>query len=61
MKVCLVNALFYPFSGGVEKHMLELSRELVRQGVDVTIVTPGSRAPRRTRRWTALRCTEFPA
>jgi len=39
MKVCLVNALFHPFSGGVEKHMLELSRELVRQGVDVTIVT----------------------
>jgi glycogen synthase len=39
MKVCLVNALFYPFSGGVEKHMLELSRELVKQGVDVTIVT----------------------
>ncbi len=39
MKVCLVNALFHPFSGGVEKHMLELSRELVRQGVDVTVVT----------------------
>jgi glycosyltransferase involved in cell wall biosynthesis len=39
MKVCLVNALFHPFSGGVEKHMLELSRELVKQDVDVTIVT----------------------
>jgi len=39
MKICLVNALFHPFSGGVEKHMLELSRELARQGVDVTIVT----------------------
>ncbi|HTY91689.1 MAG TPA: glycosyltransferase family 4 protein [Methanocella sp.] len=39
MKVCLVNALFHPFSGGVEKHMLELSQELVRQGVDVTVVT----------------------
>lgn len=39
MKVCLVNALFHPFSGGVEKHMLELSQELVNQGVDVTIVT----------------------
>lgn len=39
MKVCLVNALFLPFSGGIEKHMHGLSRELVRQGVDVTIVT----------------------
>lgn len=39
MRVCLVNALFHPFSGGVEKHMLELSQELVRQGVDVTVVT----------------------
>ncbi|HTX44318.1 MAG TPA: glycosyltransferase family 4 protein [Methanocella sp.] len=39
MKICLVNALFYPFSGGVEKHMYELSRELVRLDVDVTVVT----------------------
>jgi glycosyltransferase involved in cell wall biosynthesis len=39
MKICLVNALFHPFSGGVEKHMYELSRELVKQGVDVTVVT----------------------
>lgn len=39
MRICIVNALFHPFSGGVEKHMYELSRELVRQGVDVTIVT----------------------
>jgi glycosyltransferase involved in cell wall biosynthesis len=39
MRVCLVNALFHPFSGGIEKHMYELSRELVRLGVDVTVVT----------------------
>ncbi len=39
MKICLVNALFHPFSGGVEKHMYELSRELVSQSVDVTMVT----------------------
>jgi glycosyltransferase involved in cell wall biosynthesis len=39
MRICLVNALFHPFSGGVEKHMYELSRELVKQGVDVTIIT----------------------
>lgn len=39
MRICIVNALFHPFSGGVEKHMYELSRELVRQGVEVTIIT----------------------
>lgn len=39
MRICLANALFHPFSGGVEKHMYELSRELVKQGVDVTVVT----------------------
>ncbi|MDI6896449.1 glycosyltransferase family 4 protein [Methanocella conradii] len=39
MKICLVNALFHPFSGGVEKHMYELSRELARQNVDVTVLT----------------------
>ena len=39
MKICLVNALFHPFSGGVEKHMLELSRELANLGVDVSVLT----------------------
>jgi glycosyltransferase involved in cell wall biosynthesis len=39
MRICLANALFHPFSGGIEKHMYELARELVRQGVDVTVVT----------------------
>jgi glycosyltransferase involved in cell wall biosynthesis len=39
MKVCLVNALFHPFTGGIEKHMLELSSRLVKRGVDVTVLT----------------------
>lgn len=39
MKICLVNALFHPFAGGVEKHMYGLSRELADLGVDVTVVT----------------------
>jgi Glycosyltransferase len=39
MRICLVNALFYPFCGGIEKHMFGLSRELVKQGHDVTIIT----------------------
>ncbi|HUL62632.1 MAG TPA: glycosyltransferase family 4 protein [Methanocella sp.] len=47
MRICLVNALFHPFAGGVEKHMYELSRALVRQGVEVAVVTtrlPGTPA-----------------
>ncbi len=39
IKVCIVNALFSPFMGGVEKHMLELSKHLVKQGVEVHVMT----------------------
>lgn len=39
MRICLVNALFHPFQGGIEKHIYELSRGLIRHGVDVTVVT----------------------
>lgn len=39
MKVLLVNALFHPFKGGVEKHLLELSRALARKGVKVSVLT----------------------
>ena len=39
MKICLLNALFHPFAGGIEKHMYGLSRGLADLGVDVTVVT----------------------
>ncbi len=39
MKVCLLNALFRPFAGGIEKHMYGLSKGLADLGVDVTVVT----------------------
>lgn len=39
MKICLLNALFRPFAGGIEKHMHGLSRGLADLGVDVTVVT----------------------
>ncbi len=39
MKICLLNALFHPFAGGIEKHMHGLSRGLASLGVDVTVVT----------------------
>lgn len=35
----IVNALFHPFQGGVERHALELATELVKQGVDVHVLT----------------------
>ncbi len=39
MKVCFVNALFFPFRGGTENHMLELGEALVKKGVEVHVVT----------------------
>lgn len=39
LKILLVNALFHPFKGGVEKHLLELSKALVRNGVKVHVLT----------------------
>ena len=35
----IVNALFHPFAGGVERHALELATELVKQGVNVHVLT----------------------
>ncbi len=39
MKICFVNALFYPFKGGTENHMYELGEALVKKGVEVHVVT----------------------
>lgn len=39
MKICFVNALFYPFKGGTENHMYELGEALVKSGVEVHVVT----------------------
>ncbi len=48
MKVCFVNALFYPFRGGTENHMLELGPALARQGVDVHVVTAQLKGGKKT-------------
>ncbi len=39
MKVLFLARLFYPHIGGVERHVYEVSRELVERGHKVTIVT----------------------
>lgn len=39
MKIVFLTRLFYPHLGGVEKHVFEISKRLVEQGHNVTIVT----------------------
>lgn len=39
-RVLMVNRFFYPFLGGVEFHILNLSLELQRLGVEVAVATP---------------------
>ncbi len=39
MKVCMVAAYFPPYIGGYARHVFELSKALVRQGVRVVVVT----------------------
>lgn len=39
MKVIFLARLFYPHIGGVEKHVLEISKELMRIGHSVTVIT----------------------
>ncbi len=35
MNICMTHYAFYPTTGGVESHLLDLSAELVRQGHEV--------------------------
>src|SRR6185437_16481202 len=39
MKILFLSRLFYPHIGGVEKHVMEISKLLVKQGHTVTIIT----------------------
>ncbi len=39
MKILFFSRLFYPHIGGVEKHVLEVSRLLIKKGYKVTVVT----------------------
>jgi glycosyltransferase involved in cell wall biosynthesis len=44
--ICFFTRLFYPHIGGVEKHVLEISKILVRQGFEIIIIsekTPGAK------------------
>ena len=39
MKILFLTRRFYPEIGGVEKHVYEVSRELIKRGNEVTILT----------------------
>lgn len=39
MKILFLTRLFYPHIGGVEKHVYEVSQELIKQGHIVTVIT----------------------
>ncbi len=38
MKIAMVNELFYPFLGGVEIHILNLSLELMKKGHSICVI-----------------------
>ncbi|MBI4091770.1 MAG: glycosyltransferase family 4 protein, partial [Candidatus Levybacteria bacterium] len=42
MNVLFLTRRFYPDIGGVEKHVLEVSKELVKRGHEVTVITENS-------------------
>ncbi len=39
MKILFISRLFYPHIGGVEKHLLHLSKELINRGYNVSLLT----------------------
>lgn len=39
MKIVFLCRLFYPHIGGVEKHVMEISKRLIDKGHDVTVIT----------------------
>jgi glycosyltransferase involved in cell wall biosynthesis len=39
MRILFLSRLFYPHIGGVEKHVFEISQELIKKGHQVTVVT----------------------
>jgi glycosyltransferase involved in cell wall biosynthesis len=39
LRLLLVTARFFPFTGGVENHVYQVARRLVQRGVDVSVLT----------------------
>ena len=45
LNVLMVTARYFPFMGGIQTHVHEVGRRLVRNGVNVTLLTTVSRQP----------------
>ncbi len=39
MRILFMTRLFYPHVGGVEKHVLEISKRLIKKGHEITVLT----------------------
>lgn len=39
MKILMLSRLYHPYVGGVEKHIQYLSKELIRKGHEITVIT----------------------
>jgi glycosyltransferase involved in cell wall biosynthesis len=39
LRLLMLNPFFYPYQGGTEKHLLEVSKRLAERGHDVTVLT----------------------
>ena len=52
MRILFLNRRFYPLIGGVEKHVLEVSKRLVAQGHQVKVLTESLNGRRTTRSYT---------
>ncbi|MDP3742388.1 MAG: glycosyltransferase family 4 protein [Candidatus Micrarchaeota archaeon] len=61
MKICFVNALFYPFKGGTENHMFELGEALVKKGVEVHAVTARLKGTPETEKMSGIIVHRVPA
>ena len=42
MKICFIAPFFYPVKGGMEEHVLQLARGLIKKGHEVHVFTSNS-------------------
>lgn len=61
LSFCYVSAQFFPHMGGVEKYTYNLSKELVRQGHSVTIVTSSNQGEKDMDEREGIRIIRLPA
>lgn len=60
MKIIFLSRRFYPDVGGVEKHVMELSKELIKKGHDITVVTESKGKFRNLDKISIVRLPKYP-